>query len=170
MRRTQIGFVGGAVAALTLAVTTAHAEPFSWSGVYEGFFVCDHLSAGTGGGFGRALTLSIRQTGDRIDVQTGAVVDADVGVSRSFYRGEVMASASGDMVSGYLEVCESSFPYNELVRLFPASTGTVPFRFAADTVFISKAVPGEVGRLVAESCKWSMTRVSDDPPDFEGCP
>jgi len=140
---------------LALAAGAAEAGEFAWSGTYSGSFVCDDVTDGEAGSLAAGKIIKLRQTGDRIDLFTESVIDPAVGASTTLYRGRVMASPAGDVVSGYPEACGGSFAHEELVRIFPAATARVPFSFAADTVFVSDAVPGVEGKLVAESCKWS---------------
>ncbi|MCP4383678.1 MAG: hypothetical protein GY798_20060 [Hyphomicrobiales bacterium] len=160
------------VAATMLAMATGAAggEPFSWTGTYDGFFACDRLTDGVASSFGRPWTIDIVQTGDRIDMAARAVVDPAEGTSTGLYRGAVQESPSGDTVSGYLEFCTGSFEHKELVRIFPATTTGETFGFAADTVFVSQEAPGVAGKLVVESCKWAMHRVSTEAPAFDPCP
>lgn len=158
------------ITVLTVIATAAAAgEPFDWTGTYRGFVVCNDVTAGAGGSFGAQMTLEIVQTGERIDARNTVDVVSSQGASHTSYRGKAMANATGDTVSGYVEVCDATFPHKELVRIFPASTDRKPFGFAADTVFVSEAVPGKEGKLVAESCKWSLTRTATARPSFEPC-
>jgi len=150
------------------AVAPATAADFSLTGTYDGFFVCDHIAGGAGGGFGRAMTMEIVQTGDRIALRNTVKVDPAAPESHTLYRGRVVAGAGGS-ISGYAEVCGGSFPHKELVRIFPASPSRDPFSFAADTVFVSEAVPGAGDKLVVESCKWALARVSTEVPEFDAC-
>ncbi len=154
---------------LGAAVLPATAADFTLTGTYEGFFVCDDVTGGQGGAFGRAMTMEVVQSGDRIDMRNTVAVDASGPESHSLYRGLVAADADGS-VSGYVEACGGTFPHKELVRIFPASPSRAPFSFAADTVFVSEAVPGVGDKLVVESCKWALTRVSTETPRFEACP
>lgn len=144
-------------------------EAFSWTGTYEGLFACDDVTNGRASSFGRDMKVEIVQEGEKLTVHTGAVVDDATGTSTSIYTGTVRDSAKGDVSSGYLEVCRSSFPYKELLRIFPATTDRDNFGFAADTIFISESLPGAEGDLVVESCKWSLKRISTDRPDIESC-
>lgn len=162
--------IGALVAAIALPAAATAAEPFAWTGSYEGFVVCDNVAAGKGGSFGRPMTLAIVQTGDVIDARNTVEVAPSQGASHTVFRGRVMASTTGETVSGYLEVCDATFPHKELIRIFPAATTQDSFGFAADTVFVSEAVPGAGGRLIVESCKWSLTRTSTEKPAFEPCP
>jgi hypothetical protein len=116
------------------------------------------------------MTFAIVQTGDRIDARNTVEVDPSQDASHTVFRGWAIASAAGDWVSGYLEVCDSSFPHDEMIRIFPASTTAETFSFAADTVFAAEAVPGMGENLVVESCKWSLARTSIELPSFEPCP
>jgi hypothetical protein len=144
------------------------ADQLSLTGTYEGFFVCDDVTDGAGGGFGRAMTMEVVQNGDRIDMRNTAAVDSSGAPSHTVFRGQVAAAPGDGALSGYVEACESTFEHKELVRIFPASPSRRPFGFAADTVFVSDSVPGVHG-LVAESCKWSLERVSAETPRFEMC-
>jgi hypothetical protein len=171
-RGTVIRHAIAAAAAAVLAMATGAAAdaPFSWTGTYDGFFVCDKLTDGVASSIGRAWTMDIVQTGDRIDMATRTVVDPAEGTSTILYRGAVQQSPAGDEVSGYVEFCAGTFAYKELVRIFPATTTGETFGFAADTVFVSQEVPGVEGKLVVESCKWAMRRVSTEAPAFDPCP
>jgi hypothetical protein len=155
--------------AVLMAAAPATAADVSLTGTYEGFFVCDHIAGGEAGGFGRAMTMEVVQTGDRIAMRNTVKVDPAAPESHTLYRGRVAADAAGS-ISGYAEVCGGTFPHKELVRIFPASPSREPFSFAADTVFVSEAVPGIGDKLVVESCKWALTRVSPETPEFEACP
>lgn len=158
------------IAVLTVIATAAVAgEPFDWTGTYRGVVACDDVTAGAGGSFGAQMTLEIVQTGERIDARNTVEVVPSQGASHTSYRGKAMANADDNTVSGYLEVCDATFPHKEMVRIFPASTDREPFGFATDTVFVSEAVPGKEGKLVAESCKWSLKRISTERPSFEPC-
>lgn len=154
---------------LGAAVLPASSADFTLTGTYEGFFVCDDVTDGQGGAFGRAMTMDVVQSGDRIAMRNTVAVDAGGAESHTLYRGRVAADVGGS-VSGYVEACGGSFPHKELVRIFPASPSREPFSFAADTVFVSEAVPGVGDKLVAESCKWALTRVSTETPKVEACP
>ena len=158
----------GAILIAWLVVPAAAAE-FSLTGSYQGFFVCDDVTDGEAGGFGRAMAMEIVQSGDRIDMRNTVAVDPSGPESHTLYRGRVAADAGG-AIAGYAEVCGGTFPHKELVRIFPASPSREPFSFAADTVFVSDAVPGVGAKLVVESCKWALTRVSTETPQFEPCP
>jgi len=162
--------LAGAAACLALTGAAAAADRFDWTGTYEGFVVCDDITAGANGTFGLPMTVAIVQTGDRVDARNTIEVDPSQGASHTLFRGTVMTDAAGDTVSGYLEVCGATFPHKELIRIFPTATARQPFGFAADTVFVSEAVPGEADELVVESCKWSLKRSSTEPPTFEPCP
>lgn len=166
-RITTLPVLGAMV--LWAMVPQARAADFSLTGAYEGFFVCDHIAGGEGGGFGRAMTMEIVQTGDEIAMRNAVAVDPAGPASHTLFRGRV-ASDAGGSVSGYAEVCGGTFPHKELIRISPASTSREPFSFAADTVFVSEAVPGMGDRLVVETCKWALTRVSIEAPEFEACP
>ena len=161
--------LGGTVAAIMLSAAATAAEPFDLTGTYEGFVVCDNVTGGIAGAFGRPMTFAIVQTGDRIDARNTVEVDPSQEASFTVFRGRAMAGAAGNWVSGYLEVCDSSFPHDEMIRIFPASTTAETFSFAADTVFVSDAVPSMGENLVVESCRWSLTRTSTEKPSFVPC-
>ena len=146
------------------------AEPISWTGTYEGHFVCDHINGSAAGGFSRSLQAHVRHDGTRLDVETFAVISPETKGKPSLYSGKVQDIAGGQVMAGYLEACRGRFDYKELVRIFPATRVGQAFSFAADTIFITEALPGAEGRLVVESCKWALKRVSTDAPEFETCP
>ena len=152
-----------------LAALPASAADVSLTGRYQGFFACDDVADGAGGAFGRAMEMEVVQSGDLIAMRNTVAVDASGPPSHTLYRGRVAADAGG-AISGYAEACGGTFPHEELVRIFPASPSREPFSFAADTVFVSEAVPGMGDKLVVESCKWVLTRVSTEVPQFEACP
>lgn len=158
----------GAVS-LAMAIAPAAGADFSLTGTYEGFFVCDHVAGGESGGFGRAMIMDVVQTGDAIAMRNTVAVDPAGPQSHTLFRGRV-AAGPGGAISGYAEVCGGTFPHKELVRIVPASPSRAPFSFAADTVFVAEAVPGIGDKLVVESCKWALTRVSAEVPAFEPCP
>ena len=145
------------------------ADAFSLTGTYEGFFVCDNVADGVSGGFGRPMTMDIVQTGDRIHMRNTVAVETSGPPSQTSFRGRLVAAAPGDgVVAGYAEACSATFSHKEMVRIFPVSPARQPFSFAAETVFVSETVPGMSG-LIVESCKWSLTRVSTEKPQFEAC-
>lgn len=162
------GIAGTIFVALFGTMLCAAAADFTLTGTYEGFVVCDDTTGGEGGAFGRAMTIDVVQTGDAIVMRNTVAVDPAGPMSHTLYRGRV-AVAAGGAISGYVEACGATFPHTELVRIVPASPARVPFGFAADTIFVSDAVPGSGGKLVAESCKWALTRLSADVPMFEAC-
>jgi hypothetical protein len=151
-----------------LAGQPALAADVSLTGTYEGFFVCDDVTGGAPGSFGRAMTMDIVQTGDAIAMRNTVAVDPSGPESHTLYRGRV-AIGEGGALSGYAEACGGTFPHQELVRIVPASPSRAPFSFAADTIFVSDAVPGVGDKLVVESCKWALTRVSTEMPEVEAC-
>jgi len=155
---------------LILFVAPAAAEGFSWTGTYEGHFVCDHVIGGAAGGFSRPFSAHIRQSGARIDMETFALISPETKGKPSLYRGKLQENAEGLVMSGYLEACRGRFDYKELVRIFPATASGGSFSFAADTIFVSEALPGAEGKLLVESCKWALKRTSAEVPDFETCP
>ena len=154
---------------LTLSASPVIAEDvFSWTGSYEGFVVCDRVMDGVPSTFGRALELHFVQDGDVLHLATG-IDDPSLGNKPSLYSGLVMASPAGDFTSGFVEACQSRFPYKELVRIFPAGTQAEKFGFSASTVFISDSLPGAEGALLVESCRWSATRVTTKEPKIQRC-
>lgn len=160
------------VAGLLLALSGLPASPegFSWNGTYEGHFVCDHLNGSAAGGFSRSFVTHIRHDGTNLDVETFALISPETRGKPSLYRGRVQEIAGGKVMAGYLEACKGRFDYKELVRIFPATSTDQSFSFAADTIFVTEALPGAKGRLVVESCKWALKRVSAEVPEFEACP
>ena len=155
---------------ISLIAAPAAAEGFSWTGSYEGHFVCDDVTAGAAGGFSRPFEARIIHSGSDIDVAVSAVVEPSVGASPSRYRGKLQETAGGAVMSGYLEVCSGRFEYKEMVRIFPATNTGKTFSFAADTIFVTEALPGADGKLVVEACKWALKRVATETPDFQPCP
>lgn len=164
MRRIALA----SIAALLTTGAALAADGFSLSGTYEGFFVCDDVTDGAGGAFGRAMTMEVVQSGDGIVLRNTVAVDPAGPESHTLFRRRVVADAGGSL-SGYAEVCGGTFPHKEMVRILPASPARTPFSFAADTIFVSEAVPGVGAKLVVESCKWALTRVSAEPPQFAPC-
>ncbi len=163
-------YLNATVVLLALFGGTAGAEPVSWTGTYEGHFVCDHVIGGTAGGFSRSFSAHVRHSGTSIDVETFALISPETKGKPSLYYGKLQETAGGAVTSGYLEACKGRFDYKELVRIFPASSSGGSFSFAADTIFVSEALPGAEGKLVAESCKWALKRTSTEAPEFETCP
>lgn len=161
-------FVAGLLCSLVSLPATA--EPISWTGTYEGHFVCDHINGRAAGGFSRAFQAHVRHDGTALDVETFALISPETKGKPSLYSGKVQDIAGGQVMAGYLEACKGRFDYKELVRIFPASGVGQSFSFAADTIFITEALPGAEGRLVVESCKWALKRTSTDVPEFETCP
>ena len=151
-------------------VLPAAAQPASLTGTYEGHFVCDRVISGSAGGFSRRFSAHIRQTGARIDMETFALISPETRGKPSLYAGKLQQTAGGAVISGYLEACKGRFDYKEMVRIFPATVSDSEFSFAADTIFVTEALPGADGKLVVEACKWALKRVSTETPDFEPCP
>ncbi len=61
---------------------------------------------------------------------------------------------SGDgWFSGYVTACRPDFDYQESVRILPTLPTEDGLSFAADTIFITEALPGQEGRLIVESCR-----------------
>ena len=160
--------IAGGVILATLGAACAD-DAFSWTGSYEGMLACDDVTGGEFSTFARSVTASVQQTETEIQLEISAVVDASEGVTSSTYRGGIMYSPAGDVASGYLEACRVSFPYKELVRIFPASVTGETFAFSADTIFVSEAVPGTDDKLIVESCRWSLTRISTETPSLNSC-
>ena len=169
MSNKQINKLAPALVFCACALPVA-AQPASLTGTYEGHFVCDRVISGSAGGFSRQFSAHIRQTGERIDMETFALISPETRGKPSLYAGKLQDSAGGAVVSGYLEACKGRFDYKEMVRIFPATTSGSAFSFAADTIFVSSALPGAEGKLLVESCKWALKRVSSDAPEFETCP
>ena len=85
------------------------------------------------------------------------------------YRGSIMFSPGGDITTGYVEPCRESFDFKEIVRFFPASAVTDGFALTADSIFMSKDLPGLEGKLVLHACKLSITRTSLETPTMRTC-
>jgi hypothetical protein len=111
----QIHLSAGVTFWAALMIGDAVAEQrFSWTGTYEGFFVCDDVTDGVPSSFGRPMTVRIVQTGDRLDL----ALDSDVGPSTALYRGAVRTSPRGDMVSGFVKACVGPSPTRSLFGSF----------------------------------------------------
>jgi hypothetical protein len=169
MRTFGLLVVAAGLALPCVSVSARADDPFAWTGSYEGFVTCDDATDGVFATFARPVTARIVQTGDTIVLDLSAVVEASAGVTSTTFRGEVMTDPSGTVSSGYVESCRGSFPHTELARFFPATARTEGFAFSADTIFVSRNVPGEAGRLVVESCRWSLTRISTETPEVGSC-
>ena len=140
-----------------------------WTGKYQGYVVCDRMRDGSGANFRVEVSVGIVQQEDIVHVSVSSKFDGKGRPPNSLYHGVVRESRSGDMQSGFLEACRPSFPYKELVRVFPATPSPTSFGFAADSIFISDRMPGAEGELVTESCKWALDRVSVQAPKIEFC-
>jgi len=169
MRKNGLIVAAVGLALLGTASARSAEDAFSWTGSYQGFVTCDDATGGVFGTFARPVTAGIVQTGEAIVLDLSVVVESDVGVTSTTFRGEVMSSSAGDVSTGYVESCKGSFPHTELARFFPASTRSEGFAFTADTIFVSKDVPGAAGKLVVESCRWSLVRISTEAPEVGGC-
>ncbi|MEM1362938.1 MAG: hypothetical protein AAGF94_14695 [Pseudomonadota bacterium] len=157
------------ITGLLAASSISAQEPFDWTGEYEGYLVCSHVEDNAFGQFSSPFSVRIQQNGRDLIADAGAIVEATDASPPSVYRGELVMNDSGDVQAGYLEECNARFAYRELVRIFPATPKEHDFGFAADTIFVTKELPGAEGRLMVEQCHWALTRVSTEVPDLEEC-
>jgi hypothetical protein len=154
-------------ATVMIAFDAVGTDRFSITGTYEGVVACDDIIDGLSEGFFSPAVVKIVQHGDEIDLMH-TYENIEGPVSR-LYRGSVRTDPGGDTISGFFEACGGSYPARELARIFPASTSDDGFSFSADSVFQSTAVPGVVGQLVVDSCKYALERTSTTRPDIDTC-
>ncbi len=64
-------------------------------------------------------------------------------------------------------MCLARISQKELARFFPAYSGGGDFRITANTIFVLETVPGVEGKLVVDSCMWSLKRLSSERPTIE---
>lgn len=148
---------------------TAHETSF-WTGDYEGYVVCSHVEDNAFGQFLCPFRVRILQDSRNLCEDPVSIVEtADAG-QPSVYRGKLVVNDTGDIQAGYLEECDARFDYQELVRIFPTTLSAALFGIAADTVFMTKDLPGAEGHLMAEQCRWALTKVSAEAPDIRVCP
>ena len=153
---------------LLLLAVPAKAQEASFTGTYRGLIACDRTADGRPGTFSLELDVRMLEDGDRLSLATWSAEDEASGAREpSLYDGEVR-KADG-RVSGYLRACAPDFDYQELIRIKPAIPDEDGFSFSADTVFVSKDLPGSEGQLMVESCRWVMKRVSSESPDMSRC-
>ena len=156
------------LAALILLVIPAHGEQTSLTGSYSGVVACDRTDDGRPGAFQLRLNIRVLQDGDRLDIATWTAKDEALKRRRpSLYTGK--AATVDGRVSGYVTACRPDFDYQEAVRILPALPTKDGLSFAADTIFMTEALPGREGELIVESCRWVMVRESKDPPEMERC-
>lgn len=158
-----------ALAVLAVASSAFASETFSWTGSYQGHVICARVADGMPLNFRRSISADVLQDGDELLFVIGSDFDMGDRVGNSLYRGLLHRGAAGEADSGFLEACRTSFPYKELVRIFPMAPTQYPFGVVADTIFVSDMMPGAEGNLIVESCRWSLDRVSDQSPEIEGC-
>lgn len=150
-------------------MTPAAAEVFSFTGRYKGVYACDSVQAGVPSGWGRPFTAGIVHNGSTIQIDLRYEDKLEGGPEYSLYRGTISSAPSGDLVVGYFEACGGTFPSRELARIFPAGTRGKPFRFAADSIWVSSQTPNVPG-LIVQSCKWTLSRESTRKPAIRTCP
>ena len=153
---------------LIIAGSPVLADDPSLTGTYSGVVACERTENGLPGVFQLDLDIRVRQNGDRLDIATWTAEDEELQRrTASLYSGKV--SVANGQVSGYAAVCRPDFEYIETVRIIPSVETAVDFSFAADTVFVTEALPGREGHLIVESCRWVMTRNSTEVPEMETC-
>lgn len=151
------------------AIGGSPAAAFSLTGTYTVALACDSTTAGVPWTWGASGKLHIVQDGDVLEAEFKYTDASELGAEYSAYRGSAVTSGDGSLVSGYMEACGGTFAALELVRFFPASTASEPFNFAADSTWVSSAVPNLPG-LTVQACRYSMTRVSTDASTVRSCP
>lgn len=151
------------------AGATAVAADFSLTGRYEGTIACDSTTAGVPWSWGRPVEVDVVQDGDALQIDFRYVDKHEYGAEYALYRGMATQNADGTVASGYFRACGGTFPAEELVRMFPAGTAGDQFSFAADSIWVSSAVPNLPG-LTVQSCRWSLRRTSTATPSVRECP
>ena len=157
-----------AVAAYIALPNIACAADFSLTGSYEGLYACDSTTAGVPSSWARPMEAGIVQDGDRFTIDLRYSGRRELGAEYSLYAGELAVSASGEILSGYFSACGGTFPSQELARIFPAATATIPFSMSITSVWASNSVPNIPG-LTVQTCKWSLTRKSTETPVVRPC-
>ncbi|MEM8729980.1 MAG: hypothetical protein AAGF79_08680 [Pseudomonadota bacterium] len=156
------------VLALMALSTAAGAETPSLTGTYSGIVACDRTDDGRPGVF--QLELTIRVLHDGTDLHLATWTPENEPLARhtpSLYAGK--AVVADGRVSGYAQTCRPDFEYSETLRILPALAEDGGLSFAADTIFVTEALPGREGQLITESCRWVMTRQSAQTPEMETC-
>ena len=157
------------IGVLLIALIPAPASAFSLSGQYEGVVACDSTTAGTPGSWGRNIRVAIVHEKAELRVEYKYTDKAELGREYTLYNGKAAVSPDSTIVSAYFYACDASFPALELVQMFPSSTASDPFVFAADSIWVSDQVPNLPG-LTVQSCRWSLQRVSTETPEVRSCP
>ena len=156
------------IALLLLATPAVADEVPTLTGSYSGTVACERTEDGRPGVFQLRLDIRIVQEGDRLHMATWTEEDEALKRRKaSLYNGKA-ATADG-RISGYVSACRPDFAYRETVRILPALATPDGLSFAADTIFVTEALPGREGRLIVESCRWVMERQSAEPPTLERC-
>ncbi len=154
--------------ALIIAASPVLAEAPSLTGTYSGAVACERTENGLPGVFLLNLDIRVHQNGDRLDIATWTAEDEALQRrTASLYAGK--AAVANGQVSGYVAACRPDFEYIETIRILPTASTTEDFSFAADTIFVTEALPGREGHLIVESCRWVMTRTSTEVPEMETC-
>lgn len=149
------------------APTSAHA--FELTGLYEGTTSCDSTTDGDAWSWGSAVRVAIQQDGQDLEIDYQYIDTSEYGKEYALYLGKMAISGDGAIVSGFFAACGGTFPAQELVRMFPTPTKDAPFSFAADSIWVSQAVPNRPG-LTVQSCRWALRRVSLDKGPIRACP
>ena len=154
--------------ALMIAAFPVLADDPSLTGTYSGVVACERTENGLPGVFLLNLDIRVHQNGNRLDIATWTAEDETLQRrAASLYSGK--AAVANGQVSGYVAACRPDFEYIETIRIVPSVKTTADFGFAADTVFVTEALPGREGYLIVESCRWVMTRNSTEVPEMEKC-
>ncbi len=156
------------LAVLLLLASPAFGEEINATGTYSGIVACDRTEDGRPGVFQLRLDIRVLHEGDDLYIATWTAEDEALKRRKaSLYKGKA-ATADG-RISGYVTACRPDFDYQESVRILPALPTEDGLSFAADTIFITEALPGREGHLIVESCRWVMVRESTETPTMERC-
>ncbi len=155
--------------ALIALASAAAADTPNLTGTYNGIVACDRTQEGRPGVFRLELDIRVLQKDRELYIATWAAEDeSQIRKKASLYKGS--AVVADGRVSGYASVCQPDFEYKELVRIYPAMPKEGALSFSADTVFVTENLPNREGELIVESCRWVMTRTSDETPEMRTCP
>ena len=156
------------LAVLLLLAFPAYGEEINATGSYSGIVACERTEDGRPGVFQLRLSIRVLHEGDQLQIATWTAEDEALKRRKaSLYRGKAV-TADGRF-SGYVTACRPDFDYRETVRIPPALPTEDGLSFAAETIFITEALPGREGHLIVESCRWVMVRKSAETPTMERC-
>ena len=156
------------LAVLLLLAFPAYGEEINATGSYSGIVACERTEDGRPGVFQLRLDIRVLHEGDQLHIATWTAEDEALKRRKaSLYKGKAV-TADG-RISGYVTACRPDFDYQESVRILPALPTENGLSFAAETIFITEALPGREGHLIVESCRWVMVRKSAETPTMERC-